>query len=487
MKNYFNWFLLLMSFQVGAVKLNNNDLGEVLLLPYYTVNNGLNTLVSISNTTILPKAVKINIREGLNGYVVLSYNVYLDGNDSWAFALAEVSGESTELATAQQFTSDNSCAPFVSKSTSELFVADYLVDGPQDMQRAREGFIEVIEMGVVEQDDIKRDITDGAFRGDLTACNRLQQRWEAGGIWHEESGGDPNTGLGPATGGLVAQLDLINVTDGINYSIPYKALGDFFADDQVAHEPPMDADLSLDAAQPIAQINANGALRSITYDNGYDAVSALLMSDELVSVYGLDYIVAGQTDIIFTQPTRRFYISELGQNPTAPYTTPAPRLFCNEENYGGTILNSVVFNRESRGFGTGLICTGQSIPAICGSVFVQSLGLESAFESPRVTASNNWDFLYAGGDGTFENGFVQTRFNNTLPLVGLDAETTESVQINGLPVMGFSLIKFTNAGAVEGLLAQYGGAHESSSRFSIVMGDVIPEVGTSNTQIPVCE
>lgn len=487
MKIIYNLVLLFISFQVSAVKLNTNDLGEVLLLPYYTVNNGLNTLVSISNTTIEPKAVKINIREGLNGYVVLSYNVYLDGNDSWAFALAEVPSESPEHGSAQQFTSDNSCAPYVNKNSSELFVAEYLVDGPQSMQRAREGFIEVIEMGVVEQDDIKRDITDGAFRGDVTACFRLQQRWEAGGIWHEESGGNSDTGLEPATGGLVAQLDLINVTDGINYSIPYKALGDFFVDDQVAHASPMDADLSLDAAHPIAQINTNGALRSVTYDNGYDAVSALLMSDELVSVYGLDYIVAGQTDIIFTQPTRRFYINELGQNPTAPYTIPARRLFCDEENYGGTILNSVVFNRESRGFGTGLICTGQSIPAICGSVFVQSLGLEFGFESPKITASNNWDFLYAGGDGTFENGFLQTRFNDTLPLVGLDEETTETVQISGLPVMGFSLIKFTNAGAAQGLLAQYGGAHESSSRVSIVTGDVMPEVGSKTTQIPACQ
>lgn len=60
----------------------------MLLVPYYTVNNNLNTTVSVTNPTDAPKAVKITFREGLNGYAVLSYNVYLDAFDTWVFALA---------------------------------------------------------------------------------------------------------------------------------------------------------------------------------------------------------------------------------------------------------------------------------------------------------------------------------------------------------------------------------------------------------------
>jgi len=76
MKKYFILLLVLVSCQVSAVRVNPQGIGEVLLVPYYTVNNGLNTTVAVTNTSEDVKAIKLNIREGLNGHSVLNYNVY---------------------------------------------------------------------------------------------------------------------------------------------------------------------------------------------------------------------------------------------------------------------------------------------------------------------------------------------------------------------------------------------------------------------------
>jgi hypothetical protein len=42
-----------------AVNVNPDGLGQVLLYPYYTTNNGNQTIVSVVNTTNQAKAVKV--------------------------------------------------------------------------------------------------------------------------------------------------------------------------------------------------------------------------------------------------------------------------------------------------------------------------------------------------------------------------------------------------------------------------------------------
>ena len=56
----------------NAVNLNPDGLGQVLIYPYYTVNGGNQTLVSIVNTTEHGKAVKVRFVEGRNSREVRS-------------------------------------------------------------------------------------------------------------------------------------------------------------------------------------------------------------------------------------------------------------------------------------------------------------------------------------------------------------------------------------------------------------------------------
>mgnify|MGYP006197685173 CR=1 FL=1 len=68
----------------NAVNINPDGLGQVLIYPYYTVNEGNTTLLSVVNTTDSVKAVKVRFLEGLNSREVLDFNLYLSPFDVWA-------------------------------------------------------------------------------------------------------------------------------------------------------------------------------------------------------------------------------------------------------------------------------------------------------------------------------------------------------------------------------------------------------------------
>ena len=67
----------------------NNDLGtgETLLFPFYSAENGNNTLVNVANASNDHKAVKVRIIEAQNSQEVLDYNLYLSPEDRFSFAI----------------------------------------------------------------------------------------------------------------------------------------------------------------------------------------------------------------------------------------------------------------------------------------------------------------------------------------------------------------------------------------------------------------
>ncbi|MBS0486276.1 MAG: hypothetical protein JSS13_02955, partial [Proteobacteria bacterium] len=67
----------------NAVNLNPDGLGQTLLYPYYTVNAGQQTLLSVVNTTGNAKAVKVRFLEGYNSREVLDFNLFLSKYDVW--------------------------------------------------------------------------------------------------------------------------------------------------------------------------------------------------------------------------------------------------------------------------------------------------------------------------------------------------------------------------------------------------------------------
>ncbi len=111
------------------------NLGDLAIIPYYTVQNGFLTAVHITNTNPdYTQVVKFRLRRAEDSIDVLDFNLILSPDDVWTAYMRPENGVLT------LFTSDNSCtAPYLPQG---VFPAPLL-----NLADADEGYIEVIGMG----------------------------------------------------------------------------------------------------------------------------------------------------------------------------------------------------------------------------------------------------------------------------------------------------------------------------------------------------
>ncbi|MEW8702081.1 MAG: hypothetical protein AB2601_21695 [Candidatus Thiodiazotropha sp.] len=148
-----------------AVLVSQNETGQVLLYPYYNVNEGNITFVSVTNTTDLVKAVKVRFREAVGGESVFDFTLYLSPRDVWVGDLSQQSG-----AVRLSIPADSSCTV---PGTAELEAASFSsarIDPAYDpnhddtqlaaevLARLSEGHIEVIEMAELPYTTLGTDI-----------------------------------------------------------------------------------------------------------------------------------------------------------------------------------------------------------------------------------------------------------------------------------------------------------------------------------------
>jgi len=118
--------------------------GQVLIFPYYNVNNGFVTAFNLINTTDAYKALKVRFRESGNSNDVLDFNVYLSPQDVFTMQLNKGVDGGVNLTT-----TDKSCTQPAIPASGVLFRhTAYTSTSTADV---REGYLEVIEMGEVDQ------------------------------------------------------------------------------------------------------------------------------------------------------------------------------------------------------------------------------------------------------------------------------------------------------------------------------------------------
>jgi hypothetical protein len=89
----------------NAMYVNDKGLGEALVYPFYSAASGNDTYISVVNTTMQTKAVKVRFIEALDSQEVLDFNLYLSPNDVWAGVItANPNGDGAIIRTA-----DTSC------------------------------------------------------------------------------------------------------------------------------------------------------------------------------------------------------------------------------------------------------------------------------------------------------------------------------------------------------------------------------------------
>lgn len=458
----------------NAVDLNPDGLGQVLLYPYFTVNKSADTQFSVVNTSDVGKAVKVRFLEGYNSREVLDFNLYLSAHDVWTASIGAVSSDDTTGA--QLRWSDKSCIDFLDKNPYPF--APYGYDGtltgqgqpadsgPQDITRTREGYFEIIAMGdIVQGSALDTAITHvqspghpdagvpaGASGGAAGACP---------GIGAMASSGNQ---LVAPTGGLFGGAAVINVGEGTYYSYNAEAI-DGFTEIPLYTNPSQllptlqaanNASVATNGSARSYIFTNGGALLTVDYVDGRDAVSAVLMADAIYNEYYVDPGYGASSDWVITFPTKRFYVDKLlyPTNPTAPFETAfsggksnvliAPSIYDREE--GTPVLNTC-----PSPIGPDCILSNPNLPY---EVNVVSFTNTGGATKSAVFGSNLYKSIPAYGvDGWAKFDL----YAGSHVLTGGTTPAGTKVDLHGLPVLGFYATNVINTQAQPGKLANYSG------------------------------
>ena len=128
------------------LQVNPNGIGHILLVPYYSVQEGNGTLLSIVNTdTTNGKAVKVRFRGASNSDDVFDFTLLMSPGDVWT---ANVSKDAAS-GKAQLFTPDNSCTlpgRDALNSTKFMTARVYGADEAARALETLEGYVEIFNM-----------------------------------------------------------------------------------------------------------------------------------------------------------------------------------------------------------------------------------------------------------------------------------------------------------------------------------------------------
>jgi hypothetical protein len=452
----------------GAV--STGSLGQVLIYPYYSVRNGNDTLISVVNTTDKPKAVKVRFLEAKNSREVLDFNLYLSKFDVWTGAIT-VTANGAKLTT-----TDTSCTvPAIPAGGVEFRNFQFSganADGEDvSLNRTREGYIEIIEMGVPLHAQIGTDANGNTiyFDNAVTHQNGVPQNCAAVVKDWADGSFTPGSMTAPS-GGLMGTGTLINVAKGTDFSYDPVALADF--SNVANHTAPGSLLPSLEQASPQKSFvfHNNTAVISNWGNNGLpaDPVSSLIMRTNVLNEFTVEPALAAGTDWVVNFPTKRFYVSpdtdtdadSVDKNFDSPFTQDFKLNGACEE------VALTIFDREERTTTSDvdfspLPPTGKN--ALCWEVNVLTfnntnvLGSALALNVPNQGFNSGWLNLafpatVTRPEGTFSRTMVSDEGNT----------------FTGLPVIGFGVQQYVN-GNLGGVLSNYGGSFVHKYKRSITV------------------
>ena len=447
-----------------AVSVNHDGLGQVLIYPYYTVRSvgipvgttppsvvdaAYNSLLSVVNSTSSAKVVKVRFLEGKNSREVLDFNLYLSAKDVWTAAIIPTTDG------AGIFTADKSCTtPIVSSSSaSPTPFVNYAYTGDtggNTLDRTREGYVEIIEMG----DVVGSTATAVTHVNGVPPCTPAALAAPTA----------PNNTVAGG-GGLFGTMTLINVLKGEDFGIDATALNGFST--LPLWFEPADTRPTLANVNPKRSVVVAGTNVFITdwatSGNAADPVSAVLMHDNVYNEFVVEASTKSGTDWVVTFPTKREYV--------AVGSGSASKLF--QSNFNNGSCDDVVVTQYDREERTIISQTSFSPPpptqtdALCWEANVLTIG------SRTVLGAKNGNSIPT----TFSAGWIAMNFRGpTVPasrhqLVGGGSTVFNTVTggtfgllqttFNGLPVVGFAAITFENetlsVGPGSAIQSNYGG------------------------------
>lgn len=307
-----------------AVNLNPDGLGQVLIYPYYSAVAGTDnvTLLSVVNTTDAAKAVKVRFKEGYNSREVLDFNMYMSAYDVWVAAIADDSGTPT------LYIPDSTCTvPYLYEQDSDddgvgeqaFLPYDYQGSradgGPTTIQRAAEGYFEMIEMGTLVGDSAEyatHSIDDDGVQLP-NDCEALVDAWTRNpdGYWIDDNSID----ITRNSGGLFGGAAIINNPKGTMYTYDARAIQGFDkSDDAHLHAEPGSSEPSLDSGDQNSATIFFGVPKdeavTLNYERSVDALSAVFMHQYTMNEFSIETGTNAASEWVLTFPTKNWYVDE---------------------------------------------------------------------------------------------------------------------------------------------------------------------------------
>lgn len=472
----------------NAVSLNADGLGDVLVYPYYTVNGDNDTLISVVNTTNKVKAVKVRFVESLNSREVLDFNLYLSPYDVWTGAVTEYGQASGGEVPGMIRTDDKSCTVPAIKPEGEPFV-NYAYTGknndagPDGLARTRQGHIELIEMGIVEDPALAAAATHTSA-GVPSKCSALVNAWfTSTGQWRIDRNDGVTSGVTDTSndrGGLFGSAIIVDTEVGSSFSYNADAIEGFYlATGSTLHFDPGTTSPDLTNGNggaysaglgygQVANVFNSGAVQSFGFALGdVRAVSTLYMHSNIYNEY-----IQGNgfaTEWVVTFPTKRYHVDEaiVGSTPIPPFTNTFKKIGSN--GYGA--CEEIGFSYWDREEQTTTITFGgfsppkpeEDGPALCYEAeivtFTQDLAGGSAILGESSEHARNVDVK-------FNQGWARINFprnSMTAPEITSQSERT----IFGLPVTGFQVSEYKTSVDAAGKLASFAMVHRHRGDFVV--------------------
>ena len=447
----------------NAVELNPDGLGQVLIYPYYTVNAGQTTVLSVVDTTNLAKAVKVRFLEGYNSQEVLDFNLFLSAYDVWTanvFALSATGGGNV-------LTDDKSCTnpDLRSRPTKLPDGRSYEASGPKGLDRTREGHIELIEMATIAAGSaLESAVTHVNGTPDDCSVARSVQATDAA--------------LLPPSGGLFGSGTIVNPAIGTIYAYNADAIDGFYAvgtgnlfsgsSSVIPSLAQAQTDATTAVAFNYATASSGGSNLVVTSTyalaNAIDAVSSVFTASSINNEYVIEAASGSESEWIVTFPTKRFYVN--GATPIAPFT----KVFTTA-SYSCAVVGIQYFDREEQ---TTFLVDDFSPPPT-----IQPSSL--CYEAQAITFQNAADYVAGNGvgkvlgsklttnvdprgNGGFQSGWMSLNLDPGAEPHALRASLDGDV-FHGLPVTGFLAVNYINANnGAPGVLANYSGLYRHRSK-----------------------
>jgi hypothetical protein len=429
-----------------AVHVNPDGTGQVLVFPFYTVEGGRDTYINLANTTDEYKAVKVRILESMNSVEVLDFNLYLSPHDHWSAVITAHADGGASIKS-----NDNSCTvPLAISNHQEIPFRkfEYVNDSVNGIERTREGYVEVIEMGVVVEGTPAADAILHDAAGQPDDCQLLDTYWANGGTWDTNS----STYMTYLSGGLYGYGVLIDVSAGTDASYDAVAVDNWINDNLIdVHTAPgsLFPSITSQADDEYAVFVEGGVVEGQAF-SGADAMTAVLMQATIANDYVLDEGIGAGTDWVVTFPTKREYVNGIGA-PITPFTrawNPLTSSAC--EQFGieywnreeGTPIDPVDPNDFSP------LPPAGEIPTFS---FCHEANVLTFNESNVLDASSRTGVNLNLEDG-FQNGWARIDFE------GIDRElpTLDHV-FYGLPAVGFAVQRYIDENLTDGVMGSYAG------------------------------